>query len=396
MITRRCDPLTLPEDHFGLYIHVPFCARKCAYCDFPSQPRAADPALPDRWLDALAAEAGRVRGTGLRPFHSVYIGGGTPTVLSGAQLHRLWTEIIAPFPLHPGAEVSIEANPGTLTTDVLDALAAMPFTRVSVGAQSLQAHELAALGRIHAPAAVTEAAAAIRALRADIALNIDLMYGLPGQTVATWEDTLRRALALAPEHLSLYALIVEEGTPLAAGVAAGEIILPGEQEEMAIEVVAAERLAAAGYAWYEVSNAARPGRHCRHNLGYWLGRDYLGLGPSAVSALDGVRWRNTPDAAVYAARAVNGQPVVCYSERLCAAERLLERVMLGLRLRDGFDLTAAERACGRELASIAGDALITLRADGLLEMDGNILRLTPAGFPLANTVVARLMTAFAE
>jgi oxygen-independent coproporphyrinogen-3 oxidase len=327
-----------------------------------------------------------------QPISSIFIGGGTPTVLTGAQLRRLWA-IVDTLPRQAGAEVSIEVNPGTLTPDVLDALAAMPLTRVSLGAQSLQPDELAALGRIHTPEAVAEAVAAARALPGAVEVNIDLMYGLPGQTPASWAATLDGALALRPEHLSLYALIVEDGTPLAVGVAAGAIALPGEEEEMAMEDIASERLGAADYAWYEVSNAARPGRHCRHNLGYWLGRDYLGLGPAAVSALGGVRWRNTPDVAVYADRAANGRPVVCYSERLRGPERLLERVMLGLRLRAGFDLAAAEAACGCRLAEITGPALDALRAEGLLEWDGTTLRLSPAGYPLANAVLARLMAA---
>ncbi|HOS44388.1 MAG TPA: coproporphyrinogen III oxidase, partial [Armatimonadota bacterium] len=222
-------------------------------------------------------------------------------------------------------------------------------------------------------------------------VSLDLMYGLPGQTPATWAATLRDALALMPEHLSLYALIVEEGTPLAAGVAAGDVALPGEEDEAAMEAIAAARLAEAGYAYYEVSNAARPGRHCRHNLGYWLGREYLGFGPSAVSAVGTLRWRNTPDAAGYARRAARGQPVVCYSERLRARDHLLERVMLGLRLRGGFSLADTERACGARLADVAGAALARAEAAGLLERDGETLRLTPAGFPLANLVMARLM-----
>lgn len=382
--------LTLPEDHLGVYIHVPFCVRKCAYCDFPSQPLCADPALVDRYLEGLATEIARRREELSRPFSSLYIGGGTPTALNGAQLRRLWAAI-ASLPWQANAEVSIEANPGTLNAETLDALAEMPLTRVSLGAQSLQPAELAALERIHSPDDVEEAVAAIRSLDRNPQVNIDLMYGLPGQTTATWTATLRRALPLAPEHLSLYALIVENGTPLAEKVAAGITAPAGEEEEIAMEDIAAELLADAGYAYYEVSNAAWPGAHSRHNLGYWLGRDYLGFGPSAVSAVGAVRWRNMPDAALYTERAKNGEPVVCYSERLSAAERLLERVMLGLRLRGGFDLYAAEDACGRRLTEIAGKALDALCAEGLLEQDGAVLRLTPTGYPLANSVVARLM-----
>jgi oxygen-independent coproporphyrinogen-3 oxidase len=379
------EPLSLPEAHLGLYVHVPFCVRKCAYCDFASEPLGGQ---AEAYLDALAREAAGRRPLVDRPVASIYLGGGTPTALSGTQLRRLW-EMVAPFPRTDDAEITLEANPGTLTDDVLDALAALPLTRVSLGVQSFHAAELATLGRIHTPAQVGEAVAALRAIGVP-QLNLDLMYGLPGQTPASWDASLAAALALAPDHLSLYALMVEDGTPLAAQVGAGILPLPGEEEETAMDAQAAARLDAAGYRRYEVSNAARPGRHSRHNLGYWLGRDYLGLGTAAVSCLDGVRWRNVAAVADYTARAAADVPVLDYVERLAPRPRLLERAMLGLRLRGGFDLAAAEAACG---AMLARDVLDVLQAEGLLARDGDMLRLTSAGFPVANQVTARLTAA---
>jgi len=383
-------PLSLPPDHLGLYIHVPFCVRKCRYCDFSSQAIGGNPALPDQYLDALAIEARRRREASPRPLHSIFIGGGTPTTLTGAQLRRLWHEIIAPFPRTPQAEISIEANPGTFSEEVLAALAEIPLTRVSIGVQSMHPDELSLLGRIHTPAEVADAVAAVRAIGIP-RINLDLIYALPGQTPARWAETLRQALTLRPDHLSLYALMLEEGTPLTAQVEAGQLTLPGEEEEEAMADATDALLAAAGFIQYEVSNAAPAGLYSRHNLGYWLGRDYLGLGPAATSTFGAVRWRNTADVAAYIARVQAQETAVAYAERLSGAERLLERVMLGLRLRDGFTLAEAENDCGCTLDALARAAIDALQREGLLEFDRGQLRLTSTGFPLANTVVSRLM-----
>jgi oxygen-independent coproporphyrinogen-3 oxidase len=382
-------PLTLPSDHLGLYVHVPFCARKCRYCDFPAGP-CDDPTLPDRYLDALARESARRRSEILRPLHSIFIGGGTPSLLSPGQLARLWDTVIAPFPRIDDAEATIEVNPGTLTIAHLEVLSTRPITRVSLGVQSLQDDELTQLGRIHSPQQAVEAVQAVHdaGIRQ---VNLDLMYGIPGQTVASWANTLERALALHPTHLSCYALILEEGTPLAAQVTAGVFTLPSEDEVEMMGAVLDEYLARAGFKQYEVSNAALPGCHSRHNLGYWLGRDYLGLGAAATSMLGALRWRNRTEPVEYVTRISADLPVIAYCERLAAAERLLERVMLGLRLREGFDLAEAERECGVTLHEVAGTTVAALTGEGLLMREGVTLRLTSAGFPLANQVVARLM-----
>ena len=384
--------LSLPSDHLGLYVHIPFCVRKCRYCDFASRALPVGDVIADRYLDALARESARRRSELARPLHSIYIGGGTPTVLTGRQLRRLWEEVIAPFPRLADAEITLEANPGTLNEDTLAALGALPITRVSLGAQSFKPAELTMLGRIHSPAAIGEAVHAVR--QAGISqVNIDLIYALPEQTVADWLENLRQALALYPEHLSCYSLILEEETPISQQVSAGVYTIPGEEEEEAMIAGMAELLAGAGLRQYEVSNAARPGAHSRHNLGYWLGRDYLGLGTAAVSACGTLRWRNSADTEYYIDRLYAGLPVIEYAERLSAHHRLLERVMLGLRLRDGFHLASAEDDCGCSLREVAGDALATLCAQQLLEQAGEILRLTPNGYRLANLVVSRLMLA---
>jgi oxygen-independent coproporphyrinogen-3 oxidase len=390
MTTAKRAPLTLPADHLGLYVHVPFCKRKCAYCDFASAPVCAVPQLEEQYLDAVAREGSEARAGLHRAVSSVFIGGGTPTALSGDQLRRLWDTVVAPFARTPDAEVTIEANPGTLSDDVMDALRAMPLTRVSLGVQSLDARDLKVLGRIHTAAEAEDAARRVRRAL-PVQLNLDLMYGIPGQSVAAWEETLARTLALEPDHLSLYSLIVEDGTPLAADVQAGRLRLPDEEVLEAQALAAESAISAAGHEYYEVSNAARPGMHGRHNLGYWLGRDYLGLGPSATSTMAGVRWRNVDDPAAYAARVLAGESPMVHVERLAARDRLLEIVMLGLRLRDGFDLAEAEAHCGCTLEAIAAPAMRALEREGLLEHDGPVLRLTARGFPLANVAVARLM-----
>jgi oxygen-independent coproporphyrinogen-3 oxidase len=390
MDSKSPTPFTLPVDHLGLYVHIPFCVRKCRYCDFASQPLSANPSLPERYLAALACEAELRREEIDRPLQSIFIGGGTPTLLSGKQLRRLWRETLAPFPRKPDAEITLEANPGTLSDDVLQALAELPLTRVSLGMQSAHADELAMMGRIHVYQDVVDAVRALRGIGIPH-INLDLIYALPGQTAARWTETLRCALDLAPDHLSLYALMLEEGTPLAAQVAAGSLPDPSEQEEEMMTGESQRMLAEAGFTRYEVSNAARPGGVCRHNLGYWLGRDYLGLGASAVSTVRGVRWRNLPDAASYTERLHAGRPVIAYAERLSAPARLLEHVMLGLRLRGGFDLAAAEIACGCRLRDMAPAAFAVAQRDGLLVDADGVLRLTDTGFPIANTIVAGLM-----
>jgi oxygen-independent coproporphyrinogen-3 oxidase len=348
--------------------------------------------LADQYLDALSLEAQYRRARFAQPVHSIFIGGGTPTMLTGNQLRRLWYEVIALFPRIPEAEISIEANPGTFNDDVLAALAELPLTRVSLGVQSIHTDELAMLGRIHTPEHVPEAVKALRSIGIP-QINLDLMYALPGQSAARWRETLRQILSLQPDHISMYALILEDGTPLAEQVAAGVLPQPVEEEEEAMSRISASELATAGYSRYEVSNAARPGAVCRHNLGYWLGRDYLGLGVAAASTVSGVRWKNEEQIRRYITRINESNSAVTYVERLSAKERLLERVMLGLRLEQGFDLRHAETECDCRLMDLAGDEVATLQDEGFISLSHHTLKLTAKGYPLANMITTRLMLA---
>lgn len=382
-------PLSLPASHLGLYIHVPFCVRKCSYCDFLSQ-SCHDTVLFEKYLHAITREAQQRLPQIQRPLSSIFIGGGTPTALPATLLQRLWDEVAAIFPRTPDAEITMEVNPGTLSEETLQVLATIPLTRVSLGAQSIHPAELLMLGRIHTPEEIEIAVTSLRVIGVP-QINIDLMYALPKQTLANWQKTLEHIISLKPDHLSCYALILEEGTALAQQVQAGELPWPDENEEEEMVAFTASALQHAGYDCYEVSNAARSGAICRHNVGYWLGYDYVGLGPAATSTMSGIRWRNTEDIASYNKRAYGGQPVMDYIERLSAPARLLERVMLGLRLRHGFDLQAAETACGCQLHALAGDILLTLRNEGLIAEHEKVLCLTKQGYRSANTVVARLM-----
>ncbi len=348
----------------ALYIHIPFCARKCAYCDFVSVAGAMD-AVPS-YLERVEGEM-RDAASAARPVSSIYIGGGTPSLLTGDQLARLMAAVRAHFTLLDDAEISMEANPGTIDAEKLYAYRKSGVNRLSFGAQALQPHLLRTLGRIHAWPDVASAVGMARAAGIEN-LNIDLMYALPGQTLADWCYTLDAAIALAPAHISAYSLILEGGTPLTERVARGELMEPDEDECVEMQRLATQMLAEAGLLRYEISNYARPGFECRHNIAYWTRRDYLGLGAAAHSLMDGTRFSNTDDLAY-----VREEPVA-----LTARDVFEERVMLETRMVLG---TSAE---GIDPAAIA-------RLKGFAETDGERVWLTERGMEVQNRVVLGLI-----
>lgn len=268
-----------------LYMHVPFCRQKCRYCDFPSW--AGREAWMPAYVTAMLQEVAHARkALGPQPISTVFLGGGTPSVLPAEELRRLLRGVMEQFPLEPGAEFTSEANPGTLTEAWLDTAVSLGVNRLSLGMQAAQAPLLRTLGRIHTLEQVREAVDLAR--QAGVKnLSLDLMFGLPGQTLADWAETLEAALDLAPEHLSCYGLIPEEGTPLGEAIHRDEVTLPSEEEERAMYDMALQRLHQAGFMQYEISNFARPGYACAHNLGYWRQVPYLGLGVGAASMLPG-------------------------------------------------------------------------------------------------------------
>jgi len=379
----------------AVYVHIPYCARKCAYCDFNSYDRFGEPQV-ERLIRALRREmalaARRPEVTG-RPVTSVFFGGGTPTVLNGEQLADLLTTLTSLFPLAPGAEVTSEANPGTVDEAKLAAMRQAGFNRLSLGAQARQDHLLERLGRIHRAPEVEESVRAARRSGFDN-LNLDLMYGLPGQTLADWRDTLDWAVSLRPEHISAYSLIIEPGTPFGALHERGLLTLPGEDLEAAMDEMVLETLPKSGLEGYEVSNFARTGHRCRHNLVYWHNEEYLGLGPGAFGFLGGERSWNLRRPQDYEAALLEQDRLpVEDRERPDPATSMGETVMLGLRLTEGLELERFRRRFGRSLQEVYSEPLQRLVGLGLLERGPGHVRLTRRGRQVGNRVFAEFLPA---
>jgi len=366
---------------FGIYVHVPFCAARCGYCDFntyTAEELGTGPGAVTRasYVDTVLAElrlAQYVLGGSAPAAATVFFGGGTPTLLPAGHLADVLTEVRDRFGLAPDAEVTTEANPESVTAAYLGRLRAAGFTRVSLGMQSARPHVLAVLDRRHTPGRAAEAVAEAK-LAGFGHVNLDLIYGTPGESEADWQASLDAAIAAGPDHVSAYSLIVEEGTALARRVARGQLPAPDDDLLADRYAQADETLVRAGYAWYEVSNWARGvAARSRHNLLYWTGADWWGIGPGAHSHVGGVRWWNVKHPALYAARLHAGRSPAQAREVLGEVPRRLERLMLGLRLREGLPLGELT-ARGRDAAAHAvtyglldrqahgeGRAVLTLR-----------------------------------
>jgi len=365
---------------------VPFCLRKCPYCDFLSFPYQE--ALAEEFLRALKVEMGLHRG--LAP-ESIYIGGGTPTVLSAQQLQALLGALRESFPTGPSVEFTVEANPATLDEAKCALLREAGVGRLSLGLQALRDELLSALGRLHGRA---DALAAVRLARAagfeDI--SVDLIYGIPGQGLRDWEETLGETVALlGPQHISAYELTAEEGTPFHESLRKGLLRMPPEDEIAEMFLMAHQVLEAAGYGHYEVSNYALRARECRHNLNYWRRGPYLGLGPGAHSFLQGRRWRNTPDLGLYIQGLLReGRPPKEDVHVLEPQEEAREFLMLGLRLREGISLKEASELYGLGGLLRASEPLLR---EGFLGCEGGRLRPTVRGMLALNQVLLRLFGA---
>jgi oxygen-independent coproporphyrinogen-3 oxidase len=352
---------------FGVYVHIPFCAKRCDYCDFATWTDRAH--LVDDYVAACVADV-RARAGEHPPATSVFFGGGTPSLLPAADLVR----ILATVPLASGAEVTVECNPDTVDLAKLRAYRAGGVNRLSFGVQSMRSHVLAALGRTHDPANVERAVAWARQA-GFVTFNLDLIYGAAGETANDWRATLAATLALDPPHVSAYALTVEPGTPLALRIAAGELEAPDDDDQADKYVAADEALGQAGLDWYEISNWARPGHECRHNLLYWQQGEYLGIGCAAHGHAGGRRWWTVRTPERYIDRIGACESPEAGSEHLDAPGRASEAIALSLRTRDG--------------ATLADD--VGLVASGLAdERDGRLV-LTRRGRLLAGDVTARVL-----
>jgi oxygen-independent coproporphyrinogen-3 oxidase len=374
---------------FGIYVHVPFCTVRCGYCDFntytaeelgPGVSRASFAATA---IDELRL-ARRVLGDRDVPVSTVFFGGGTPTLLGPADLGSIVATVAEEFGLTADAEVTTESNPDSVRPGDLEKLRAAGLNRVSFGMQSAVGHVLHTLDRTHDPARVPQVVADARSAGFD-QVSLDLIYGTPGESIADWEVSLDAALACAPDHVSAYSLIVEDGTALARRVRRGELPMPDDDDLADKYVLTDERLTAAGHEWYEVSNWARgDSARCRHNLGYWRGADWWGAGPGAHSHVGGVRWWNVKHPAAYADRLAAGVSPAYAREVLDEETRRVERVLLELRLHEGLDLDV--------LAAEERDRVPDVVERGLAHRDGDRLVLTRQGRLLADGVVRELLS----
>lgn len=352
---------TLGTRPFGLYIHVPFCAALCGYCDFNTYIATPQDAGPRGHVDALLAEltlARRVLGDGAPPATTVFVGGGTPTLLGAAELVRLLDGIRSVFGLAGGAEVTTEANPESVDAAALAALRAGGYTRVSLGMQSAVPHVLAVLERRHTPGRAVAAAREARDAGFEH-VSLDLIYGTPGESAADWECSLDAALDAGPDHVSAYALTVEPGTRLAAQIRRGTIAGPDDDVLAARYEAADGRLAAAGLDWYEISNwATDEAARCAHNVGYWSRGDWWGAGPGAHSQVGGVRWWNTLHPSAWSGALAAGRSPAAGRELPDERAARLERIMLGVRLAEGLPLSELSAAGRAGAARCAAEGLL--------------------------------------
>lgn len=395
----------MEKKELELYIHIPFCVKKCDYCDFLSFP--ADNRTQRRYVDAVQKEIiyyGALYSD--RKITTIFIGGGTPSWLDEEEIVRILHTVREAFAVEHDAEITIECNPGTATAHKLVRYREAGINRISIGLQSAHNEELALLGRIHTWEQFLKTYDLAR--KAGFSnINVDLMSALPGQTLETFSDTLKKVLALKPEHLSAYSLMIEEGTPFYERYRedekhreAGEPteLLPDEEQEYAVTKLTQRVLMEAGYHWYEVSNFAKPGYECRHNIGYWKRADYLGIGIGAASLIDNVRYANVRDLEEYCKECeslweeLNIRKTICSStEPVTREEQMEEFMFLGLRMTEGVSRAEFEQHFGTTIEAVYGDVLRQLQKEGLLVKQEGRICLTERGMDVNNYVVEQFM-----
>ncbi len=368
----------------ALYVHFPFCLSICPYCDFDRQATGFD--RVDVYLDAVLREMERYpRAT----VHSVFFGGGTPSLMRPDQVARVLDTASSRFDVQPDAEITLESNPGDADLGKMRGFRAAGVNRLSFGVQSLDDHFLHMLGRRHSAAEARQAAAWAR--EADFRFNLDFMYGLPSQTIEHWSATLERAVDLAPDHLSCYLLTLDERVPMGRDVARGRLALPRDDAVADMYEVARTRLAEAGFEQYEISNWARPGQASRHNLTYWRDGEWIGVGAGAASSYGGRRRKNAPALERYIHSVETTGRAACVEDEMPdLATRLLDFLTLGLRLREGVSLAGFEERFGMELERVLGVDLAWMLDQHLLERAGDRLRIAADRQLITNELLVRL------
>ena len=390
MISLPETATTLDTRSAGLYVHFPYCVSICSYCDFDRQ--ATGFASIPRYVASVVAEIGLQR---RRPIHSIFFGGGTPSLMSGEQVTSILTAAREQLDLLAGAEITLEANPGECTVERLSAFRAAGVNRLSIGVQSLDDETLDRLSRRHTADEAREAVRAARAAGFDN-LSLDFMLGLSGMSVETWLATLDSAVALDPEHLSCYILTVDERVPMGRDVARGRLVLPSDDEIAEQYLATGARLAAAGYVQSEISNWAKPGRTSRHNLTYWRDEPYLGIGAGAAGWVDGVRIKNTPSPRRYMTSVAAGRADRVEEERPDPQTQLGDALAVGLRLREGLDVNALGDRLEIDVREALGPVLDDLVAAGCLEWHGRRLRVAESSILVTSELLVRIETALGD
>ena len=380
--------MTMNRD-MELYIHVPFCVRKCAYCDFLSFSREPEvrSAYVKRLTEDIAAFGERFRD---KEITSLFVGGGTPSILSPRELEKIIGRTFECFSFSKDSEITVEANPGTLNADKLSALFSAGANRLSLGLQSADEKELKMLGRIHSYESFLEEYALSRKVGFSN-INVDLISALPGQSPDSFAETLHKVLALSPEHLSVYSLITEEGTPFAGGLdALGRPLppYPTEEEVEEMDEITESLLPSCGYNRYEISNYGLPGRECRHNIGYWTGVSYLGIGLGAASYFDRGRYKVTESLGDY----LKGEGEPELTEVIGVKEAMEEFMILGLRMIRGVSASEFKKRFQCDIETVYGEVIERLTTGGLLLRDSDRIALSPRGLRLANPVMAEFLT----
>ena len=377
------------KNTIGLYIHIPFCRQKCLYCDFPSW--AGKEGQMQAYVDALTKEiTNRAKEYPDRKVVSVFFGGGTPTTLEIPMLEQLMRAVFENWDISEDAEITTEANPGTLDGEMAQALKKMGFNRLSMGVQAWQNRLLKALGRIHTIEAFQENFRAVREAGFEN-VNTDLMFALPDQTMEDWQETVKNIVSLNPEHISAYSLILEEGTPFFDKYEKGELEPAEEDLDRDMYQWAVEYLAEHGYAQYEISNFAKTGRQSRHNRIYWQAEEYLGMGLGSHSYMNGERFHNLYDLSEYIK--ANGEVSLLKEdvEVIIEEDALAEFMFLGLRLTEGVSFLRFRERFGREMYDIYGEQVANLAAEGLLTEDETGIRLTRRGIDISNYVFEKFL-----
>jgi len=373
----------------GLYIHIPFCQSLCLYCDFYSKVGSA--AEIERFLPAAGKEA-EINGAQYPDYryNTVFLGGGTPSILESNQIEKLFESLRRALIISDNAEITIECNPSSLSRELLNAYKSIGITRVSLGVQSFNDMHLKRLGRAHSS---SEAVAAFELARRGgfDNISIDLIYGLPDQTIAEWSEDIEQAVKLCPEHISAYNLIIEEETHFGKLHRQGGLNLPPDYIQESMYKKLNERLGKAGYGRYEISNFARSGYECRHNLKYWRLEPYIGLGPAAVSSDLAARWKNKPDLDSYITSLEAGQRPTRETEKLTAEKLCEEYIMLSLRLSEGLSLNELLNRFGYDLRYAKVGILDTFESNGYLEINGDMIRLTEKALFISDEIIVRLI-----